>query len=508
MTNYDYATTQINLSPYLRAKAVLYGNSIFADELDHVEYNSHITVKYGLGDDALEQVKKIVSGFPAFPIRLGGLSVFQTDEADVLKVGVTSEQLERLHYEIGQLPNGEADRPYSPHMTIAYLKKGTGHRYAGNDGPFLGMTLWVDKITFSQTNGNTISIPLGEAHTVEKQGDVQPYQLGNPEVDEFLLRYQRRFLELVNMAQAGRLTREQFAEQLQTITESSVAMAFLIAGGNPEIDGFSGYMGEITSNIPRGIANVTNDVFGQVYDSDGDGILLRAAIWGATLAGAYTLGQVLTRDRTQKYIWKYGRTIEHCSDCAGFEGQIKTAAEWYAGGLWPQSRALACRGYRCDCGLFAYNTKEALLHLDTNAGLMVFKDAKGDYRWVSLSSNAFEDRDRETVTTKALIGAAEKATANGDYGPLRVWHIKGLDIGDCDMSTVLSRTLVESGTFRKPRYAEACKQAADQLEISVGFLPSPGEPDGNRLYHDITLRERSILPKGRASNRLTSFSVR
>ena len=144
---------------------------------------------------------------------------------------------------------------------------------------------------------------------------------------------------------------------------------------------------------------------------------------------------------------------------------------------------------------------------ESRNGLMVFKDAKGQDRWVTFSSNAYEDRDRETVTTKALERATARMQRTKEYGPLRLWHIKGLDIGDCDYSTTISRTLVESGTFRKPLYAKAMAQAAPNLQTSIGFLPSPGEPDEKGLYHDILIRERSVTPKDKAANYFTMFMV-
>jgi len=48
----------------------------------------------------------------------------------------------------------------------------------------------------------------------------------------------------------------------------------------------------------------------------------------------------------------------------------------------------------------------------------VFKDARGQPRWVAQSSTAFQDRDREIVSTKALADDVAFADASGSYGPL------------------------------------------------------------------------------------------
>jgi len=48
--------------------------------------------------------------------------------------------------------------------------------------------------------------------------------------------------------------------------------------------------------------------------------------------------------------WRLGATEKHCVDCAGYAGRIMTGREW-AQEKQPQSRALACSGYNCDCTL-------------------------------------------------------------------------------------------------------------------------------------------------------------
>jgi hypothetical protein len=56
----------------------------------------------------------------------------------------------------------------------------------------------------------------------------------------------------------------------------------------------------------------------------------------------------------------------------------------------------------------------------------VFKDAHGQPRWVAQSSTAFQDRDKEIVSTKALADDCAYADRHGEYGPLRWWHTPGI----------------------------------------------------------------------------------
>ena len=153
-----------------------------------------------------------------------------------------------------------------------------------------------------------------------------------------------------------------------------------------------------------------------------------------------------------------------------------------------------------------------------------FKDSTGKWRWVLKSGNAFEDREKEVVTTKALIRDVMRTDKTGDYGPLRWWHVgtpiwtnpmdwrsvvagKGLDIGDCDFSAMEGPVLIESGTFRSEKIGEAVSKQAHTLKASLGFSHPLDEPDQNGLFHHIKRFERSLTPANRASNERTGLVV-
>lgn len=138
----------------------------------------------------------------------------------------------------------------------------------------------------------------------------------------------------------------------------------------------------------------------------------------------------------------------------------------------------------------------------------VFKDAQGRDRWVAQSSTAFQDRDKEIVSTKALADDVARADADGVYGPLRWWHAPNLDLGQCDFNAMHGRVLIESGTFYSATIAQKVARAAAGLEISLGFLHLPTEPDADGVFHHIRRFERSLVPRGKASNRFTAFRVK
>lgn len=146
-------------------------------------------------------------------------------------------------------------------------------------------------------------------------------------------------------------------------------------------------------------------------------------------------------------------------------------------------------------------------HDKTGNGLYVFKEDSGNYRWVTFSSNPYQDRDREFVSWKSLKDDVARADSEGDYGPLRWWHVPRVDIGKCDFNMLHGKILIESGTFNDPAIAQTVKENADKLEISIGFTHPPDEPDGEGVYHTIRRFERSLCPKGRVSNRFTRLVV-
>ena len=83
-------------------------------------------------------------------------------------------------------------------------------------------------------------------------------------------------------------------------------------------------------------------------------LLSRMESWALRWKEAHSLallhGAVLLK-KGRLVQWIRGNTKIPCSDCLRYEGKIYPAAEWLAVGAVPQSRSLACRGYRCQCRL-------------------------------------------------------------------------------------------------------------------------------------------------------------
>lgn len=143
-------------------------------------------------------------------------------------------------------------------------------------------------------------------------------------------------------------------------------------------------------------------------------------------------------------------------------------------------------------------------------GFKVYTDANGDKRWLSLSSNAFEDLDKELFTTSALQEAIDYADKTGERGPLLVYHVPSAEIGQCDYQAMAGRFLVESGTFNDTplgrKALEYFENTDEEHQVSIGFQYRVGdETDGQFDWLRIT--ERSTTPNGAAANPWTDFKL-
>ncbi len=127
---------------------------------DGIEMDPHVTVKWGLHTSDPEEVKKLLAHEPPIKLTIGRSSLFETEEGDVLKMGIHSPDLHRLNEKLGTLAHTSTHPEYVPHSTIAYLQKGAGKKYEG-DKSLDGETITVDKVTFSGKDGRTTEIALG-----------------------------------------------------------------------------------------------------------------------------------------------------------------------------------------------------------------------------------------------------------------------------------------------------------------------------------------------------------
>lgn len=152
------SSTQLTLSRKDAAPVLAFGESIPKAELyDSVdpewsdgalETDPHVTVLYGLTKHEAAPVAKAIADHGPVTVTLGKMSLFESEDYDVLKIDVESPELRALNAKLSKLPNENSFPDYKPHMTIAYLKKGEGKKYVGDD-TFEGKKITFDTMTFS-----------------------------------------------------------------------------------------------------------------------------------------------------------------------------------------------------------------------------------------------------------------------------------------------------------------------------------------------------------------------
>lgn len=149
---------------------------------------------------------------------------------------------------------------------------------------------------------------------------------------------------------------------------------------------------------------------------------------------------------------------------------------------------------------------------------LITKDAQGKYRYVLITSSAFEDRDGEIVSQKALAQDVERMNETGDYGEGLWWHCDGdlhgnekearpfIPLASCDFVAMHGRLRIDSGEFYDDAVGKAFAEHQDEISSSISFYHPADEPiDG--VYEHIRTKERSFLPKGKESNLLTKLLV-
>jgi 2'-5' RNA ligase len=96
-----------------------------------IENNPHLTLLYGFEKEVnIENIKSKLQGFKDITIEIDGVDFFENENYDVLKFNVKlTKQLEDIHNKLSELPNQDKYPQYRPHITIAYLNKGTGAKH-------------------------------------------------------------------------------------------------------------------------------------------------------------------------------------------------------------------------------------------------------------------------------------------------------------------------------------------------------------------------------------------
>ena len=158
-SGYEYGCVMIEIpvSNWDEITSIIDTDDIYEKDDDStygIQKNPHLTLLYGLHDTVTpEMVKSVFNKFTGdINIEVDGIDIFENEEFDVVKFNVKPDDtLQYLHDELSKFPNSNSFPDYKPHITIGYVKKGTGKKYIKPDYKYQVKN--VNKITYSMPNG-------------------------------------------------------------------------------------------------------------------------------------------------------------------------------------------------------------------------------------------------------------------------------------------------------------------------------------------------------------------
>jgi broad specificity phosphatase PhoE/2'-5' RNA ligase len=159
----SFASTQFNLPNGIAKLIQAYGKKIPDSVLaeDGRETEPHVTIRWGLHSDSPRPAQVLLKDAAPVTVKFGKTSVFDTPDADVLKIDIESPDLHALNKKLAEAEHTDTHPTYVPHVTIAYLAKGEGAKYAGQSIPGVtGVSLKLSTVKFSPAEGEPTQIPL------------------------------------------------------------------------------------------------------------------------------------------------------------------------------------------------------------------------------------------------------------------------------------------------------------------------------------------------------------
>jgi len=175
-----------------------------------------------------------------------------------------------------------------------------------------------------------------------------------PEIDD----YEQDVIDLIEAANEGEITQDEFEEQLETLTATSIALVFILGTGVDSVDDLDDSQREAlgveieegTQTIPTLAASVFAGDYQPVEDGGkGYNIVAKAMLWAVFLAGVYELGKLYNDSRNPYLEWNITPGKDSCTDCLRLNGQVHRRSDWQASGWIPKRRRLECNGYNCGC---------------------------------------------------------------------------------------------------------------------------------------------------------------
>lgn len=135
--SYGCAMLYYDFSEMDKLQARIDKSDLYTKDGFGLEDEPHVTLLYGFYEEVdPKQVQDTVQKFTFNPTRLNNVSLFKNETYEVLKLEAKSPSLYKCNKELKKFPHTSSYPTYNPHMTIAYLKPGTGEKYVKKFGTF------------------------------------------------------------------------------------------------------------------------------------------------------------------------------------------------------------------------------------------------------------------------------------------------------------------------------------------------------------------------------------
>lgn len=177
-TEYDWASSQLRLMPR-EADAIIHRAAQNIDPADlneaegGMEDEPHITIRYGLDPQEMAQAEAALASMGPIEVEFGPVEIFEPEgkDYDVVVQTVDSPELRELRrrVEVSTQAPGETFPDYRPHMTLAYVNRGTGQKYADMRTGFEGGRVRFTAGEVTDLDGNPIEVPFEQAEFIEPQ---------------------------------------------------------------------------------------------------------------------------------------------------------------------------------------------------------------------------------------------------------------------------------------------------------------------------------------------------